>query len=173
MRADGGQPRGEVRMHRANVFLGKVTTCHAGLVGHDKDKKTGIVQHSNGFPSAGDPAKPLDRSDEPVIVVEHAVTVEKGCRTAAPPDHLQRVARLSEAIDDRIVRQVLRHKDGSSLGRAATRAASDHSDGFRSTSDRGFRKNRTLRGRVVAGDRNRHLSASPSTRDGAGHHAGS
>src|SRR6266568_3489893 len=73
----------EVGMQAVNFRLAVMPACDAGLIGHDEDEEAGIVECLDGFPGALDPAKPLDRADITVIMVEHAVAIEK--RGGAPP----------------------------------------------------------------------------------------
>ena len=83
---DAGTRRGELghhmRMHRGDILLAVEAARDAGLVGHDKDKKTGIVEQPDRLARALDPAEARDFTDIAFVVIEDAVAVEKRGRPA-------------------------------------------------------------------------------------------
>ncbi len=67
--------------HRArDIVLGEQAARDAGLVRDDEDEIAGLVEPADRGGRARHPAKALARADIAVVVVDHAVAVEKGRR---------------------------------------------------------------------------------------------
>jgi hypothetical protein len=60
-----------------DLALRVVTMRDAGLIGDDEDEISALVEQANCGRDAGHPTDPLGRSDVLVIVVDHAVSIEK------------------------------------------------------------------------------------------------
>ena len=84
-----GKLSGEVSMHATNFRLAVQPARDAGLIGHEEDKQPGIVEHLDRRAGTLDPAKPLDRADVAVVVVDDAVAVEKRRGPVPPMRNLQ------------------------------------------------------------------------------------
>lgn len=84
MRTCCGKLSRHMHMHRPNIVFGIIAVCDTRLVGDDKNEKAAIVERFDGCLGAVDPTEPRDRTDVAVIMIEHAVAVEKDRRSAAP-----------------------------------------------------------------------------------------
>lgn len=58
--------------------------CHAGLVGHHKNKKPSIVQHLDSLRPPSTQWKRATDLDIAIIMVENPITIEKDSGTTVP-----------------------------------------------------------------------------------------
>ena len=71
-----------MRVHRREILLTVEAARDAGLVGYDKDKEAPLVEQLDPLAGAVDPAEARHRPDIALVVIEHAVAIEKGGRPA-------------------------------------------------------------------------------------------
>ena len=62
----------------ADIALGKEAARHAGLVGEEEDKISGVVEPADRLRGIRHPADPLLRAHVAVVVIDHAIAVEEG-----------------------------------------------------------------------------------------------
>jgi len=65
-------------MDRVHLRLGVEAVADPRLVSDDKHVEPGFVERPDRLARAVDPAEVFDRADKPVVVIEHAIAVEKG-----------------------------------------------------------------------------------------------
>src|SRR5215469_7786277 len=85
----------QLRMKTENIRFGIITSGDPGLIGHDEDKKPCIVKRLDRRLGSIDPPKAGVRPDVPIIVIEHAVAIEKSSRPAPPTRYFLPGARKS------------------------------------------------------------------------------
>src|SRR5215813_3056272 len=102
-------------MERPNIIFPIEPAGHTRLVGDDKHEEAGVIEQFNGRLGTVDPAKTLIRADIAVIVVEHAVPVEKDGRASTLERDLVLGAaiRVGNADIDKI--SLSRHRQQPSL----------------------------------------------------------
>ncbi len=86
MRPACGQFGRDMAVNRANVVLGVEAARDTGLIGNHEHEQAGVVQRLDRRLGAFDPAEASDRANIPVVMVQHAVAVEKGSRPLTVDD---------------------------------------------------------------------------------------